>query len=374
MKISFITTVDHNVGDDFVREGIKYLVKKALEGTEIEFQNIHKHSPITVRNGFEWFKNVKFSKFTFPSQKLDKLLPVKLTGDKILDADLVIQSGAPVYWCHKEIGSYCSQNEWYDTLIERRIPLKQNPLLFNIGAGACQHYYSDGTEFNDCTQDLEYITEFYNLSKLTTVRDKLARKVLGSIGLEVNTLPCPSIFAINEYNLQKQPGKYIIFNYMELAGHYAFSKDIDKDRWFTEMSKTYHEIKKKEEILFVCHNKAEVENAKRIDPDANIFFSKDYLEYMKIYSQAKFGVMNRVHGAFLIASYGTPSVIIGNDSRARMAEEIGLESFYVNDVSSEILIEKYNSWMEKLDTYKQIFASIKQQAEEKYVQLLSEAL
>jgi len=28
MKIAIITTVNHNIGDDFVREGIKYLLRK----------------------------------------------------------------------------------------------------------------------------------------------------------------------------------------------------------------------------------------------------------------------------------------------------------------------------------------------------------
>ena len=120
MNITFITTVNHNIGDDFVREGIKYLLRKSLPEKELNFQNIHKHSPITVRHGFEWFRNLKVSKFDFPSEKLDMLLPLTLSKDKILEADIVIQSGAPVYWCHKDFGSHCADNEWFDALIRRR--------------------------------------------------------------------------------------------------------------------------------------------------------------------------------------------------------------------------------------------------------------
>ena len=34
MKVSIITTVNHNVGDDFVREGITYLLKQKFTGQE----------------------------------------------------------------------------------------------------------------------------------------------------------------------------------------------------------------------------------------------------------------------------------------------------------------------------------------------------
>ena len=44
-KTSIITTVDHNVGDDFVREGLLYLLSSAGLVEDVEL--IHKHSPVT---------------------------------------------------------------------------------------------------------------------------------------------------------------------------------------------------------------------------------------------------------------------------------------------------------------------------------------
>ena len=99
MKISIITTVDHNVGDDFVREGIKYLLKKFFKNENIEFNNIHKHSPITARYGYENFRNLRLSKI------LDNTIPKNCSKDKVLEADILVQSGAPVYWCHESAGS-----------------------------------------------------------------------------------------------------------------------------------------------------------------------------------------------------------------------------------------------------------------------------
>jgi hypothetical protein len=69
MKITFITTVNHNVGDDFVRAGLQYLLQQHFKNQNIEFQNIHKHACITSRYGFEQFRNERFSML------LDKVLP-----------------------------------------------------------------------------------------------------------------------------------------------------------------------------------------------------------------------------------------------------------------------------------------------------------
>ena len=62
MNISIITTVDHNVGDDFVREGLKYILLQHYKDEEVNFLHIHKHSPITSRFGFEKLRTLKYSK------------------------------------------------------------------------------------------------------------------------------------------------------------------------------------------------------------------------------------------------------------------------------------------------------------------------
>lgn len=374
MIVTFITTVDHNVGDDFVREGIKYLLRRVLNKEELVFQSIHKHSPITVRHGFEKFKDFKISKFPFPSQKLDVLLPLNWTKDKILEADLVVQSGAPVYWCHREPNSHCADNEWYNVLIRRRFLKNHKAKLLNIAAGTCQEFYSDGHEFKECAKDISYIKEFYSTAALTTVRDKLAQNILNSLGLFPELIPCSSIFAVDEYNLRPQEKKYLIINYMKLGGHYSFGNEIKSNEWFNELNKFYDYVKDKEDVLFVCHNKNEISEAKKIDPKAKVFFSNNFLDYIKIYGEAKYGIMNRVHGAFLIASYGAPSFVVGNDSRATMVREIGLESVFINDVDSTMLIDKYESMKNDNGNYQRKFSEIKKKAYDDYIRLLANVL
>lgn len=364
MKISIITTVNHNIGDDFVRDGIKYLLKQYFKGEKLEFQNIHKHSPITTRYGFEKIRSLKLSKL------LDKAIPKSITRDRVLEADILIQSGAPVYWCHADVNVHCYQNEWYKPLIKERFLKKTNAKLVNLAAGTCQKYHSDGSDF--CEQCNSYIKEFYELADVTTVRDTLAKIVLGNIGLSVNVIPCSSIFAINEYGLKNQGEDYVVVNYMKGGAHYTFGQKIDSEKWFKEFKKFYLELKKRETVVFSCHNQKEVKEALQIDPEAKIFYKEnDHIEYMKFYSKAKFGIMNRVHGAFLLASYGKPSIVIGNDSRSKMAEQIGLKSYFVNDVDSCLLNRDYEYLSTGANSFKERFKEIKEKAYKDYLNALA---
>jgi len=364
MKISIITTVDHNVGDDFVREGIKYLLRQYFKNEEIEFEHIHKHSPITTRYGFESFRYLRLS------SRVDKILPKSWSKDRIYEADIVVQSGAPVYWCHEVGGGHCYNNEWYKPLIKDRFLKNKNAKLLNLAAGTCQKYHSDGSEF--CEICNAYMKEFYDLADVTTVRDTLAKTVFSKIGIDVPVIPCSSIFAIDEHGLKNEGEEYVVVNYMKGGAHYTFGQNIDIEKWEKEFKKFYFELKKKERVIVSCHNQKEVNEALEFDPKAEIFYVKDdYLSYMKFYSKAKFGIMNRVHGAFLMASYGKPSIVIGNDSRARMPEEIGLKHYFVNDVDYELLNKEYELLKNGADNFTERFKVIKEKAFGNYMKALS---
>ena len=362
MRVAIITTVDHNVGDDFVREGIKYLLRNHLKNQHVEFQYIHKHSPITSRYGFEWFRIYGLS------SKVDKIIPLSFTRDRIVEADWVVQSGAPVYWCHD--GAHCYSNEWYSPLIEKRFVKSKNKKLLNLAAGTCQKYHSDGSEFCDHCKD--YIKAFSQLSSLNTVRDSLAKVVLKDIGISAPVIPCSSIFAIDEFGLKNEGNDYVAVNYMRGGAHYIFGQKIDSDKWENEFSKFYFEIKKRERVVISCHSQKEFNTAKKLDPSGEIFFKKnDYGAYMRFYSRAKYGIMNRVHGALMLASFGKPSIVIGNDSRVRMANEIGLETLFVNDADYQVLMHQYEYLKSGANNYKERFIAIKEKAYEDYMKALS---
>ena len=89
-KATVITTTNHNVGDDFVREGITYLIEKIIG--DFDLRLIHKHLPVTVRDNFEWVHKygVASALAELPRvreehiSKLIDLLPLNPEQDKIL--------------------------------------------------------------------------------------------------------------------------------------------------------------------------------------------------------------------------------------------------------------------------------------------------
>lgn len=128
-------------------------------------------------------------------------------------------------------------------------------------------------------------------------------------------------------------------------------------------------------VVVACHTRGEEQLAKELVPDMERFLvPDDHIEFMKFYARAKFGIVNRVHGAFMMASMGKPAVVIGNDSRALMINNLNLPSYFVGDVGRvgiESIIESARS---RIDGYQDEIESIRQTSKAKYVSLITAAL
>lgn len=322
MLTTIISTVSHNVGDDFVREGIASLLADLEPAMEIEV--LHKHSPVTGNYGAEHIRDLQ------RSNRLEPVLRAIRWPNRITKADLLVQSGAPVYWCHD--GAHCAENEWFEPLIRRRFLRDRRSRKFlNIAGGSCQRFHSDGTDI--CEQCRDYIAELYDVCDLTLLRDGVARSMLNAAGRDAKVLPCTSIFARDRIGVRPQPGEFIVLNFMENGGHYTFGQDIDAERWRRTFVELAREVTKLGRVVVACHSVAEEELARRFVPDVERFnVPHDHKAFMEFYARAKWGILNRVHGAFMMASLGKPAVVVGNDTRARMVSEIGLPSYYVSDV------------------------------------------
>ena len=378
-RIALITTLKHNVGDDFVRSGIIYILRKVFGRLELSF--IHKHLPITSRPEFEWFHNLGVSNAVDSlstqlslkiTRRVDNLLPL-MRSDKVTSCDVLVQSGAPVYWLGDE--GNCAENEWWEPLMERRwLSGRRDGRFLNLAAGACQRWGSDGKEFKERTDVMRYVSHSFDTANLTTVRDTLSKRILSYAGREAVVLPCTSIFAINENSISPSTGDYVVLNYMHAGGHYTLGQESDPGRWEETFRQGLLRISRKHRCLLVCHNHKELALAKRLFPDVKRFWSGKYEDYLAVYSQAKWGVFNRVHGAFALASLGKPSIIVGSDSRSEMAELIGLRSSFVGNVDANWLYEQIDHLESTLECYPEIIAGIKSDAERRYVGLIRESV
>jgi hypothetical protein len=325
MKAALITTLHHNVGDDFVREGILFLLRRVWK--TVHPLPIHKHMPISARERWTWVARPA------PKAWLERLpghagprglrwldrLPVRRAGDRILAADVVVQCGAPIYWCHAP--HHCARNEWFRPLIRDRLQRMAAPVPFvSLAGGTCQPYGSTGEEVAACPGCARYIRAYQELAACNTVRDRLAQAILHRLGLDSPLIPCASLFAAEGLGIPAEEPQFVCLNYMPGAGHYDFLGEVDAARWEATFSRFCREVSQRSRCILVCHNAREVKAARRLDASIEVFHAQDPAACLRLYSRARFGIVNRVHAAFAMAGFGRPSFVIGTDSRARMAK------------------------------------------------------
>ncbi|HYM08844.1 MAG TPA: glycosyltransferase family 9 protein [Terriglobales bacterium] len=327
MKISFITTLQTNVGDDFVREGIRAVLD---ETCAYQPYFINKHQADLTCAG---------------PVAGDAARPIR---DKILDADVVIQCGAPVYWNLGALaGQKCSNAEWIKPLWYDRIGkiYERKPIL-NVAAGACQGYFGSTSEITEDSECETFVRDIRCFCSLLTVRDRMAYEVNTSLGLAADLAPCTSILAWRRCWPSKHSSSLlgrgpIALNFMRLGGHYDLAVGFNAGEWrrrFREIARLL--VEAGEDILPVAHSLEESSLLAELLPESQPFYSSNYLDYFPIYAACSGGVFNRVHGAMLLAGRGVPSVIIGNDSRTRMADELGLPRWHVSEAEPRAVVDR----------------------------------
>lgn len=379
MKVAFITTVGHNVGDDFVRDGIAHLLSQACGPLSVRL--VHKHFPVTARPGAERLHLQPVIRVLrrlrgFRGDRLSRWLdarPLPRHGDAVMDCDLLVQCGAPVYWLN---ASHASQdNEWYGPLVQRRWRRREpRPPLLNLAAGACQPFDSDGSEFATAPATQAFIRTFFAECALTTVRDELSSRILAGAGLEVPRLPCTSLFARHWHGIAAAPAEFVALNFMPRGGHYDFEDLGDCTAWRVEFSKVLETLRRTERCVIVCHDREEEAFAFREFPQVERFFSTEHADYLRFYARARCGVFNRVHGAFALASFGRPAVIVGADSRARMGDVIGLPVLPVHGVTVAAILAALSRIRGEEPAFAGRSAALSTVAEKRYLELLRDVL
>lgn len=328
LRVALISTLNHNVGDDFVREGILHLLRQIAPS--LEPRVIHKHFPATARDGESHLDAALRPLQAWPPLhrllgRVVDLRPLKPASDAILSSDLAVQCGAPVYWRNRY--SSCAQTEWYRPLIERRWRRVRGcvPLL-NLGAGSCQALGSDGSEVASDPACREFIRGFTKAAALTTVRDVLAAEIVRECGYSVPMLPCPSIFAPLAAGCQPEPGRYVALNYMPMGGHYDLSGHADaedtRQNWERRFVRAAEELAAREECLLICHSELEVREAERLLPQIPRLRAFDWRSCLQAYAGCRWAFVNRVHGGVVAGAMGKPVLLIGNDTRLLTADLI----------------------------------------------------
>jgi polysaccharide pyruvyl transferase WcaK-like protein len=319
LRIAFMTTVGRNVGDEFIREGIRSFFDDCLPAYDAYY--VDKHDLTTLQRPLY--------------DEIEQL------ADKFTGADVIVQAGAPVYWSngkHTSCTADWAQALWYD----RIFALGGKKLVLNLGAGAGQKSENDLDALLNDASVTEFARRAGRACAWTTIRDGLAGEFLNRIGVKHALMPCPAFHAarrITGIGTPPPPSDVLAVNLMKLAGHWRMKLETNADQWRSVIDELLPRLRKQHKLLFVAHDDAEAEfHGSLAERGESIFLSKDYRDYLSVYSRVKGIVANRVHGAVCVAGFGRPAVIVGNDCRIGIARPIGVPACDSADVSADWIV------------------------------------
>lgn len=370
MKVGFITTIDTNIGDDFIRTGIQHIVEEAFKGQKIEYVLVNKHKPYTAYPSWHPLRYVPDLARVKGGGRAGRLMArilSKLGGSKYDSCDLIIQSGAPVLWPN------CEQCEWNVPIwqqivgrLHKRIP------VFNIAAGSCYPWTQQppGSFINP--REKEYAETIGSYCQLTTTRDELANALFNSVGRSNILKPCTAFFVDPRLD-NSNKGEYILINYMKGGGHFSWDQEINNQAWEATMKEVISELKKDHEVRFICHDEKEAQLAKELDPSLKIHLPKTVGEYVACVRNAIVGINNRMHASVAMGSSGVPAISICTDTRLLMLKNIGLPNFYVKDVTSASLLSTVRQLIGNVDAERKRLSDLKKKSFSEYKQLFTDS-
>jgi hypothetical protein len=359
--VALMTTLDTNIGDDFIRDGIIHLLEEVLGRFNVAYINKHDSTSLF-------------------SARADE---TKLYGDKFWDADLVVQCGAPVFWHLGEAATPLT-SEWYQWLWRDRI-LDANekgercPKFINLGAGSCSYWGQGAQPFLSSADCADFARSAVGRAALTVVRDPVAAEILQSLRLKHEILPCPAFLAALRHarKPKAEPEWPLIgLNLMELGGHFATDPSFEKDAWQRFCQQLIELLQSKGDVVLLAHDEVERKYLSSLDSQLRIVLPSSYHEYHGVLRQLSLWIGNRVHGAVCAAGYGVPALILGNDTRARIGEYIGLKVLR----SSDRDFEAVSSWVDAFHSAnsRELEAvrlrDLQQETRSRYIELLTEAV
>jgi len=351
LRIGFFTTLGVNVGDEFIREGIRQILDRT--GVPYEPYYVNKHDPASLHQPAE-----------------DE---VRRLGHKFWEADLFIQAGAPVYWhLTPHTSVTCEWQSWFwEALVLTDQPPAPPPTFINLGAGACQDWDSGPDVFMQDAACVSFARAVANRSRLTTVRDPLAARLLTALDIPHHALPCPAFLAAGRHHPGGTVPGLIGINLMPLASHWNLHESLNLAAWTTMLTELLPALRRSASLIFICHDEAEAAFAQTFcGPGERIFHAAHWRTYLEVYSQCEVVLANRIHGAVGAAGFGVPAVVIGNDSRAEVMDFLGLPRLRAVNLTAPVVLAAVAQLRRTRRAESERLLQLRESATVRYVELL----
>lgn len=368
MRIGLITTLNTNIGDDFIREGICLVLREVFKGRQMEFVPVNKHQPLTVYHGWYPLYLSKVIRFLPTGYRLIERFAPKPRLSRFDACDLIVQCGTPVFW------PGCHSAEWAELLWHQVVGrLSKRISVLNLAAGSCYPWERQPLRIDD-PQDAHFLQTILGYCRLTTVRDTLSQKLSLSLGMQTALIPCSAFLASGDHVGGGQDSGLVLINYMHGGGHYDWGQAIDASVWRDTVRILIGRLRSRHKLAFLCHNQAEYELAIDVDSTVTRLWPKTTEEYFALVSNAKIGLCNRMHASVALAGMGIPSIAVCTDTRLLMVDAIGLPCFYVKEAVADRLEDDIEDLLANRRQWKERLLTLKSQTWNAYVQAVYDAL
>lgn len=364
-KIGLVTTLNTNIGDDFIREGIILLLEKVFDKDELDIIKINKHKPFLIYKKYNLIRFVEYlPKGKFRARNLLNAISKDYGKTVFDDKDIIIQCGTPVIW------PGCSNAEWVIPIWHNAIGKNyKKATCLNLAAGSC-FPWENQPEVIIGQNDKFFLKSILNYCKLITTRDKLAKELFRSLGYDAELLPCTAFLVGMKYKRINSKNNIVLINYMEGGGHYDWGQKIDSSKWRNTLKEFIKKYRSKYKFVFLAHNQREYDLAFQLEPTLDRTWPKTSKEYFDLISNAKTAICNRMHASVAMAGLGIPSIAVGTDTRLKMPELLGLPIFYVKDITLEKLEISFLELLENLSAEKERLKNLQEDTFQKYISLL----
>jgi hypothetical protein len=339
VHIGLITTLNRNIGDDFIRDGIVQLMLQVFAGRDVRFVAVNKHTPWSVYPGWHplrWLQTLddvprgRRAADWMRGNVSGALHP--LGGSRFDHTDVIVQCGAPVLW------PGCSGSEWASPLWDQVVGrLSDRVPVLNLAVGSAYAWEDQPHQVSDA-RDVDFLRRILSYCRVTTARDELAARLAGGLGESIPTIPCSAFLVGRRFGVPNRTDDGIVlFNYMPGAGHFEWRQGIDERVWMETARSLVERLSTRHRVAFLCHDVKEYAAAELVNPDLPRFMPRTLEEYFSLIRASKAAVCNRLHATVALASVGIPSVSVGTDTRLLMIAAIGLPYRYVKDVDVDLL-------------------------------------
>jgi hypothetical protein len=339
MRIGLITTINTNIGDDFIRDGIVQVLRHIYSGFDLQFLAINKHRPFTVYPSWHPLRWLQVLDHLPRGESAADAVKARVSqalhrfgGSRFDGVDVIVHCGAPVMWpgCHRSVWASALWDQVVARLSER-IP------VLALAAGSAYPWQDQPQAVND-PSDAAFLRRVIGSSRLITARDELASRLADGLGAVVPTIPCTALLAGRRFPVPPAGDQdMVLFNFMPGGGHWSWGQGIDPERWMATSRTLIANLSQRHQVAFLCHSQIEYEAAQSLKADLPRFLPTSIESYFSIISRSKAAVTNRIHAAVAMAGLGIPSISVGTDTRMLMLAPIGLPYRYVMDADQDQL-------------------------------------